>query len=360
MMHDQIVFLGAGPEMQCGVGHFTQRLAQAMERATPGRCVEFPLTRSEGSLPALWKLIGCAGTVVCNFPIVAWKRVILRPLLALAMARLRGRRVVVIQHEWSSLNWMRRLTYLPALLLADSILMFSPLVKRQLADGPMVGWLAKRCVLVPLPPNIEAPQASADSPLRQRLIEARRDGRLVIGHFGSIYPGKQPEALLEIGAVLKQRGRRPLLVYIGSFIRGVDRAEEAFHARVARLDLADDVIVSGFVASESELFGLFEPIQAFCYQLDEGLTARRASIMAGAQSGRPIIVTAAVDADEFAHHPRLQALIGSGAIVTVPGGSRYEAYADAVEAALGRRFEPPPFDFEGWWSDTVRAVAAEL
>ena len=47
-------------------------------------------------------------------------------------------------------------------------------------------------------------------------------GRLVIGHFGSIYPGKQPNALLEIGAVLKAGGKKPLLVYIGSFIRGID------------------------------------------------------------------------------------------------------------------------------------------
>jgi hypothetical protein len=29
----------------------------------------------------------------------------------------------------------------------------------------------------------------------------------VIGHFGSIYPGKQPNALLEICAILKNRAR---------------------------------------------------------------------------------------------------------------------------------------------------------
>ena len=63
--------------------------------------------------------MGSARNVVCNFPIVAWKRVISRPLLALAMARLRGRRVVLIQHEWGGLHWLRRITYIPALLLAN-------------------------------------------------------------------------------------------------------------------------------------------------------------------------------------------------------------------------------------------------
>ena len=128
-----------------------------------------------------------------------------RPLLALAMARLRGRRVILIQHEWAGLHWLRRITYLPALLLADTIVMFSPLVRRELADDPLVGWAARKCVLAPLPPNIEAP-AVADSELRQRLAAARESGQLVIGHFGSIYPGKQPNALLDIGAILKERG----------------------------------------------------------------------------------------------------------------------------------------------------------
>ena len=110
----------------------------------------------------IWRATGTARSVVCNFPLVAWKRVIFRPLLALAIARLRRRRVVLIQHEWASLHWLRRITYLPALLLADTIVMFSPLVRRQLANDPLVGWAAQKCVLAPLPPNIEAPMELTD------------------------------------------------------------------------------------------------------------------------------------------------------------------------------------------------------
>ena len=86
----------------------------------------------------------------------------------------------------------------------------------------------------------------------------------MVGHFGSIYPAKQPNALLDIGAILKQRGLKPLIVYIGSFIRGVDRVEEEFNARVAELGITDDVMVSGYVASDHEVFGLFSEIDAFC------------------------------------------------------------------------------------------------
>ena len=159
------------------------------------------MTRAEGSLAEIWRAVGSAQSVVCNFPIVAWKRVMFAPLLAMAIARLRRRKVVLIQHEWNGLHWLRRITYMPALLLADTIVMFSPLVRRELAGDPLVGWTAKKSVLAPLPPNIEAPAGIPNSKLRHRLTAAKGDGRLVIGHFGSIYPGKQPNALLEIGAI---------------------------------------------------------------------------------------------------------------------------------------------------------------
>jgi glycosyltransferase involved in cell wall biosynthesis len=356
----QALFLGAGPQMQCGVGQFTRLLCETIEKLDPGGCTTLTLTRSDGSAADTWRAIGPARNVVCNFPIVAWKRVIFRPLLAIAMARLRGRRVVLIQHEWDGLHWLRRISYLPAVLFADTIVTFSPLVRRGLAGDALVGWTARKCVLAPLPPNIEAPAATADSRLRQQLAGARAGGRLVIGHFGSIYPRKQPNALLDICAILRQRGLKPLLVYIGSFIRGVDKVEEEFHARAAELGLTDDVIVSGYVASDQEVFGLFSEIDAFCYPLDEGLTARRASVLTCVQSGRPVIATGPAEADEFDHHPRFKQLIDRGAIVLVARGAGDDAYADRIVSALKSPPVHAPFDFEGWWRDVAQAVQAQF
>jgi glycosyltransferase involved in cell wall biosynthesis len=356
----QALFLGAGPQMQCGVGQFTRLLFEAIEKLDPGSSTTLTLSRRDGSVAEIWRAIGSARNVVCNFPIVAWKRVMFRPLLALAMARLRRRRVILIQHEWAGLHWMRRITYFPALLLADTIVMFSPLVRRELAGDPLVGWTAQKCVLAPLPPNIEAPVGIVDSRLRQRLIAARGEGRLLIGHFGSIYPGKQPNALLNICAILKARGRKPLIVYIGSFIRGVDEVEKDFYARAAELGVSDDVIVSGYVASDHEVFGLFGVIDAFCYPLEEGLTARRSSILTCVQSGRPVIVTGPAEPDEFVHHPRFKEVIDRGAIVPVARGAADEAYAERIVSALKWPSVQTPFDFDGWWQDVAQAVRAQF
>jgi glycosyltransferase involved in cell wall biosynthesis len=354
------LFLGAGPQMQCGVGQFTRLLYQAIEKLDPGSSATLTLTRSEGSIAGIWRAVGSAQTVVCNFPIVAWKRVIARPLVALAFARMRGRRVVLLQHEWASLHWLRRLTYLPALLFANTIVMFSPQIRRELARDPVVGWTAAKCVLAPLPPNIEAPSQTAGSPLRQRLKAARDSGRLVVGHFGSIYPGKQPNTLLNVTAILRERGCNPLTAYIGSFIKAFDNVEADFQARVSELKLSEDVIVSGYVDSSSEVFGLFGEVDAFCYPLEEGLTARRASILTAVQTGRPVIVTGPAEADEFDHHLRFKQLIEHGAIVLVPRGSDDPAYADAIVGSLKQSKAYPPFDFANWWRDAAEAIKAQL
>ena len=159
---------------------------------------------------------------------------------------------------------------------------------------------------------------------------------------------------------MKQRGLQPLIVYIGSFIRGVDKVEEEFHARAAELGIADDVIVSRFVASDHEVFGLFSEIDTFCYPLDEGLTARRSSILTCVQSGRPLIVTGPALKEEFDHHTRFKELIGRGAIVLVTRGSASEAYADKIVSALKWPTVQAPFDFDGWWTDVAEAISTVI
>src|SRR5689334_14787972 len=93
------LFLGAGPQMHCGVGQFTRLLQETIEKLQPGASSTLTLTRKEGALGDIWRAVGSAQSVVCNFPIVAWKRVMFTPLAAIAIARLRRRKVILVQHE---------------------------------------------------------------------------------------------------------------------------------------------------------------------------------------------------------------------------------------------------------------------
>ena len=259
---------------------------------------------------------------------------ILPPLAALAIAKLRRRRIVLIQHEWGGLNWMRRISYIPALLLADTIIMFSSLVRRELADDPLLGWTIRKCVLAPLPPNIEAPARTRDLEIVPAARRGARERAAGDRPFRFDLSGQAAQcAARDRRDILKARGLKPLIVYIGSFIRGVDKVEEDFYARAAELGLAERRDRHRLRRLRREVFGLFSEVDAFCYPLDEGLTARRSSVLTCVQSGRPLIVTGPALPDEFDHHPRFKELIDRGAIVLVPRGSTNEAYADGIVAA---------------------------
>lgn len=350
-----LLMLAGGGAPPCAVNDFTNRLAAAL--GTPETLVLRP---GLGRPLAAWRAIGRARGVVASFPVVAWKRALVAPVLALAAARLRRRAAVVVLHEWATLHRLRRLAVLPALYLASRVVMLSPTVRAQVAADPLARGCLARARLAPMPPNLAAPDAVAPSVLAARLDAARREGRLVLGHFGSIYAGKAPETMLDVAACLKARGARPLLVYIGDFVRSTDGVEDAFRAALAARGLEDDVLVSGYVAGAPELYGLFAACDAFAYVFAEGLTARRSSVLACVQSGRPVVVSEPARADEFDHHPRLKALVGAGALVLMPRAASADDFARRLLAVAGRETRPVTIDLDLWWADTAEAVRRAL
>ena len=351
--------LGSG-RPPCGIGDFSGLLLATLRETEPEAHTALRIEPRTLPLARLWRALGAADALVANVPVVAWKRALFGPVAAYLFAALRGRRRVTILHEWRGLHPLRRAVLAPVLILSDTIVFVSPAVRAELAADPCLGFLAGRGTLMPLPPNLPRPDAVAASALRERLRAARGEGRLVLGHFGSIYPGKQPEALLDIAAALKAGGARPLLAFFGSFIKASDGIEAVFWDKVAALDLADEVVVSGYVDAPAELFGLFEAVDAFAYVLPEGLTARRASVLACVQAGRPVIVTAPARADEFDHHPRFRALVESGAITFAPRGAPAETYAGMIREARDRPTVRPDLDMAVWFRDAAAALRASL
>ena len=354
--HARSLHLVGSGRPPCGIGDFSRLLLDTLQGAEPGAHAALIVEPRRFDIARIWRALGQADTVVANVPVVSWKRALFGPLAIDALGFLRGRTRVTILHEWGSMHRLRRLVLRPVLLLSNRIVLVSPVVTAELAADPLIGFLAKRAALMPLPPNLARPSRSVASALSERLETARTEGRLVLGHFGSIYPGKHPQAMLDIAAELKARGAKPLLVFMGSFIKASDGIEALFWTKVEALGLSEEVIVSGYVASTPELFGLFEQADAFAYVLPEGLTSRRASVLACVQAGRPVVVTAPERADEFDHHPRFRALVESGAIVLVPRAAPASAYAERILANRSRPTAVPDLDMAVWFRDAADAL----
>jgi glycosyltransferase involved in cell wall biosynthesis len=356
------LFLSACSDEPCGVEVFTGKLAAALAASAPDVGYELlPVSGRWRDVPALLRRVAQARRIVFSAPLVAWKRMLVMPLVLLALAFVMRRRISVFLHEWSALHGLRRLLLLPFIALSDSILVLSPYIRDQVASDRWISRAAKKCRLVPHPPTIRRPDDLKPTEMAREIEAAAADCDIVIGYFGAIYRGKAPTALLEICDHLRHRGIRALVVFIGSFTRSIDNYEGQFRARIRDLALEKQVIITGYIETEEELFALFERIGVFLFHFPEGLTARRSSVIACLQSNRPVVVSAPQTRSEFRHHAGLTTLIERGALAFVSRSASADEIADQLLAAAKRGVSASPaIDINAWWAATTAATRAVL
>jgi len=309
------LFLYPKSREPCGVEIFTSTLVAALKASAPDEAYELlPVSGRWRDAPSLLHRIAQADQVVFSFPLVAWKRLLMLPVVLLLFALATRRRVSTLLHEWAALHGLRRLVVMPFVLASDTILVLSPLIRRQIANDRWVARASKRCRLLPHPPTVQRPATLTVTERVRAVAVAARKCDIVIGYFGAIYDGKAPDALLDICNDLRSKGVRALAVFIGGFTKSLDDYKGRFRAKISQMTLEDQVIVTGYVARTEELFALFERMDVFLFLFPEGLTARRSSVIACLQSNRPVVVSAPQSLDEFSHHTGLKTLIEAGAL----------------------------------------------
>jgi glycosyltransferase involved in cell wall biosynthesis len=336
------VFLVSDATATCGVEEFARQAAQ----------------HSGGTAVPLGQPLPDTGGLVINLPIVAWKRRLLAPIVAATRARLSGRSVTLVLHEWADLALARRIAYLPLLPLATRVFFSSPEVMAQFDATPVSRMVTKGRRVIAIPPNFTAPEWTASSALSESMAADRARGKFVLAQFGSIYPKKDPFQFLAAAAELAHRDVDVRAMFIGSFV-GKD-VEADFWAETYRLGLDGRVEVTGYIQSAAELYGVFAEVDAFLYPLSEGLTSRRASVQAAALAGRPVIVTAPERRDSLDHHALLKSLIAGGIIQFAPWGADAVKLADAVLATRGLPVKPlsAAREIGAVWRDVVDALDA--
>jgi len=355
------LFLVTPSGEECGVESFTRLLVSKLQTDYPDDGFGLlAVSKRWRDLPAVLREVARADQIVFSVPMTAWKKMLLLPLAVLLFARLTRRQVIACMHEWSALHWLRRLAFAPYVLLSRTIIVVSPLIASQIAGSRWLAGAGKKCRLVPTSPTVRPHEPNVTDRVRC-LREAGRSCDVVIGHFGSLYQGKASSELLDVGCYLRAHGIRALIVFIGNFPPSLDGYEQRFWSKVADLGLADQVIVTGYVTDEAELYTLFEEVGVFLFLFPEGLTARRSSVIHCLQSNRPVVVTAPRSVSEFAHHKGFLSIIESGTLSFITDDADMPAIADRLLAAAkqgGRTTSV--IDYDEWWRATTAAVRAAL
>ncbi|HXX03137.1 MAG TPA: glycosyltransferase [Xanthobacteraceae bacterium] len=356
------LFMVTPSKEACAVENFTQKLVSALQSRYPDQGYEvLPVSSRLRDLPSIFRSVADADCIVFNLPLVSWKRMLLTPLMLLLFASISGVRVNVFLHEWSGLHWLRRIALAPIVLLSRTIIVVSPFISAQISGHWRIFGIGRKCRLVPHPPTIIRPNGRHLTERILRVREAAKNCDVVIGCFGSIYKGKAATALLDICRYLNGRGVRALIVFIGSFTRSLDHYEQEFWDKVHAAAIEDQVIVTGYIPSEVELYTLFEEIGLFLFLFPEGLTARRSSVIACLQSDRPVLVPAPQSATEFDHHEGFKALIKSGVLSFIPPGAGVQTIADQLLVVAKQKSRTTSaIDADAWWNAATAATRAAL
>jgi len=346
---------------ECGVESFARLLVGALNADYPDAGYGLlPVSPRWRDLPALLRQVRQADGIVFSVPLVAWKNLLLLPLAILLFARCVGCKVTVFTHEWGALHRLRRIAVAPFIWFSRSIIVVSPMIAGQIAQTRWLFGAGKKCRLVPNAPTVQPGEPVVTARV-ERVRAAAQGCDVVIGHFGALYKGKASTALLDVCQYLRGRGVRALIVFVGSFPPSLDGYEQQFWAKVAAYGIADQVIVTGYVADDAELYTLFNEVGVFLYLFPEGLTARRSSVIHTLQSSRPVVVTAPRSMGEFAHHKGFQSVIESGALSFIPADASPQQIADRLlDAARLAGRTTRAIDGDAWWRATTAATHAAL
>jgi glycosyltransferase involved in cell wall biosynthesis len=343
----------------CGVRDYTSKLVSSLRRQPLGEAYEEVPVAPLGIGSAARRILR-ADTIVFSFPLLAWSRTVLLPILLLLLGSATGRRTVLFLHEWSDLHPLRRATYLPFVALCRTIIMLSPTVKAGFQSDPVVKWASSKCRLALHAPAVLRP-ATRESSSRVEQVQKFASGcDIVIGYFGSIYRRKEPAVLLEVCRYLRRNHIRASVLFVGGFTNSIDGYESRFLQTVRAMGLEDAVFVTGYVESTPELFALLECADVFLYLFPEGLTTRRSSVLTSVEAGRPVLVPDPACAAEVSHHPGYCSLIRDGAVQLIPREAALPQIADAVVAAARRGPIARPVDFEAWWELAAASVSGVL
>ena len=179
---ERCLFLLTPSEEECGVESFARLLVSALQKDYPddGYAVLAVSSRWR-DLPAVFRKIAAADQIVFSVPLVAWKRLLLLPLVVLLFACVARCRVNVFMHEWMALHWLRRFALAPFVLLSRTIIVVSPFIAGEIAGTPGLMGAARKCRLVPNAPTIRRPGEPRVTERVAGLREAAKACDVVIG-----------------------------------------------------------------------------------------------------------------------------------------------------------------------------------
>ena len=258
---------GSYPPNVCGAGDYTERLVTALEQRGLSVDVITGVGWGLRDAPAVVKRIKACGADLMHlqYPTVGYGRRLGPQLIALLA------RGVVTIHEASQTHLLRRLSLFP--LLCSRHVVFTNCFEQAYVSG-LAPWVRQRSNVIPIGSNV--PRGLTDG--ERRLDE--------IIYFGLIRPAKGLEQVLDLAAIMKQRGLGMTVRIVGLALTEHEPYLDGLRRRSADLPVLWDLGLS----DEGAATRMAKAAIAYA-PFPDGASERRGSLLALLANGVATVTT---------------------------------------------------------------------
>jgi glycosyltransferase involved in cell wall biosynthesis len=220
----------------------------------------------------------------CQLPMSAWRFHFFLPLIISLKLSNQYIKLIVTLHEWSNTHWLRRLINYFIIRRASLIVVPSEQLMRELEPLRFIKRRNIQIKVIPIGPNILV-RSGAKTGGRQIIKEEKRR----IGHFGFLYPLKNPNTVLAVFKEITKIENNSELVFIGDFLKSRSREKRQFHKLIDSLGLIENVKFKGYLQTDDEVLDEMEKWNVYISLHENGFSLRRGSTLAAMQLGIPVI-----------------------------------------------------------------------
>lgn len=285
----QINIIHLRPSRICkdGVQDYQELLISSLQRTSgtlkPGVKTEFSELRLNDLL--FYRVNKNKSTFIhCQLPMIAWRFNLFLPLIVLMKLRYQSTELIVTLHEWSNTHWLRRIINYFLIWKAFLIIVPSQELKNELESFSFIRKKKIPIEVVPIGPNIIVKK-------KETSVKENRSTKKVqtIGHFGFLYPLKNPNTVLMVFKEITKLENNVELVFVGDFLNSRSKEKKQFNRLMDSLQLRDKVNFKGYLKTEDEVLNEMGKWDIYISLHENGFSLRHGSTLAALQLGIPVI-----------------------------------------------------------------------
>lgn len=219
----------------------------------------------------------------CQLPMSAWRFNLFLPLVVFIKLINRKYKLVTTLHEWSNTHFLRRMINYFFLSYSYYIIVPSEEIKKEINKFKFI---TKRNIdihVIPVGPNILLKNHLELSD-KERIRSNYR-----IGHFGFLYPLKNPNKLLRVFSEITKLKNDSKLIFIGDFLNSKTRDKQHFNEQITKLNLNSNIEFKGYLKSENDVLNEMNKWDIYISLHKNGFSLRHGSTLAALQIGIPVI-----------------------------------------------------------------------